>query len=95
MARRARGVDAGRNPLVAVRLWLTAVVTLLVATIRRASRLALAMDARGFDSGTPRTIARPPRMRRSDWLLLAAAAVLGAGAVAVSVAVGSWAFIFG
>jgi energy-coupling factor transport system permease protein len=95
MARRARGVDAGRNPLVAVRLWLTAVVTLLVATIRRASRLALAMDARGFDSGTPRTIARPPRMRRSDWLLLAAAAVLGAGAVAVSVAVGSWAFLFG
>ena len=95
MARRARGVDAGRNPIVAARLGLTAVVTLLVSTIRRAGRLAMAMDARGFDSGTPRTLARPPRMRRTDWLLLLAAGVLGVVAVAVSVAVGSWAFIFG
>jgi energy-coupling factor transport system permease protein len=95
LARRARGVDAGRNPIVAVRLWLTAVVILLVATIRRASRLALAMDARGFDSGPPRTIARPPRMRRGDWLLLLAAALLGAAAISVSVAVGSWTFLFG
>lgn len=95
MARRARGVDAGRNPLVAARLGLTAVVILLVSTIRRAARLAIAMDARGFDSGTPRTLARPPRMRRADWLLLLAAAVLGVVAVAVSVAVGTWAFIFG
>ncbi|RPH36886.1 MAG: energy-coupling factor transporter transmembrane protein EcfT [Chloroflexi bacterium] len=95
MARRARGVDAGRNPLVAARLAFTAVVILLVSTIRRAARLAMAMDARGFDSGTPRTLARPPRMRRTDWLLLLATAVLGVVAVAVSVAVGSWAFIFG
>jgi energy-coupling factor transport system permease protein len=94
LARRARGVEAGRNPIVAVRLWLAAVVTLLVATIRRASRLALAMDARGFDSGTPRTLARPPRMRRTDWLLLLAAAGLGASAIAISVAVGSWTFLF-
>ena len=77
-----------------MRLWLTAVVILLIATIRRASRLALAMDARGFDTGTPRTIARPPRMRTGDWLLLVAAAVLGVVAVAVSMAVGSWAFLF-
>lgn len=95
MARRARGVDAGRNPLVAARLGITAVVILLVSTIRRASRLALAMDARGFDSGIPRTLARPPAMRRADWLLFGAAAVLGALAVAVSVALGSWTFIFG
>ena len=95
MARRARGVDAGRNPLVAARLGLTAVVILLVSTIRRAARLAMAMDARGFDSGTPRTLARPPRMRRSDWILLLAAAALGAAAVTISVAAGSWTFIFG
>jgi energy-coupling factor transport system permease protein len=94
LARRARGVEAGRNPIVAVRLWMTAVVSLLVATIRRASRLALAMDARGFDSGIPRTIARPPRMRRADWLLLLAAAALGAAAVAVSLALGTWTFLF-
>jgi energy-coupling factor transport system permease protein len=94
LARRARGMDAGRNPFVALRLWLTAVVTLLVATIRRASRLALAMDARGFDSGVPRTVARPPRMRRADGLLLLAAVGLAAVAVGVSVAVGSWTFLF-
>jgi energy-coupling factor transport system permease protein len=95
LARRARGVDAGRNPLVAARLALGATLILLVSTIRRASRLALAMDARGFDSGIPRTLARPPRMRRADWLLLAAAAGLGVAAVAISVTVGSWAFVFG
>ncbi len=95
LARRARGVDAGRNPVVAVRLGIQAVVTLLVSTIRRASRLAQAMDARGFDSGVPRTLARPPRMRRADWWLLLASLALGAGAIAVSVAVGSWRFIFG
>jgi energy-coupling factor transport system permease protein len=95
LARRARGVDAGRNPLVGGRLWLTGVLSLLVSTIRRASRLALAMDARGFDSGTPRTLARPPRMRRADWLLLLAASALATGAVAVSVALGTWRFLFG
>jgi energy-coupling factor transport system permease protein len=52
------------------------------------------MDARGFDSGIPRTIARPPRMRRADWLLLLAAAALGAAAVAVSLALGTWTFLF-
>jgi energy-coupling factor transport system permease protein len=95
LARRARGVDPGRNPLVAARLALGATLILLVSTIRRASRLALAMDARGFDSGIPRTLARPPRMRHADWLLLAAAGALGAAAVVISVAVGSWTFIFG
>jgi energy-coupling factor transport system permease protein len=95
LARRARGVDAGRNPLVGARLWLTGVLSLLVSTIRRASRLALAMDARGFDSGTPRTLARPPRMRRADWLLLLAASALATGAVAVSVALETWRFLFG
>ena len=88
LARRARGVDSGRNPLVATRLALGALVILLVSAIRRASRMALAMDARGFASGIPRTLARPPHMRRPDWLLLAAALLLGAGAVAISVALG-------
>lgn len=95
LARRARGVDAGRNPLAAARLAGGALVTLLVSAIRRSTRLALAMDARGFDSHLPRTLARPPRMRGADWLLLTAAATLGAGAVAISVALGSWAFLLG
>jgi hypothetical protein len=40
-------------------------------------------------------MARPPRMRRADWLLLAASGALGVAAVAISVALGRWAFIFG
>lgn len=95
LARRARGVDAGRNPAAAAGLAARALVTLLVSAIRRSTRLALAMDARGFDSRVPRTLARPPRMRGADWLLLAVAATLGAGAVAVSMALGSWTFLLG
>jgi len=95
LARRARGVDAGRNPLVAMRLALGALVILLVSAIRRASRMALAMDARGFASGIPRTLARPPRMRRTDWLLLAAAGALSGAAVGISVALGTHAFLLG
>ena len=95
LARRARGVDAGRNPLAAGRLALGALLTLLVSAIRRSTRMALAMDARGFDSRIPRTLARPPRMRAGDWLLLAASGVLGVAAVAISLALGRWIFIFG
>lgn len=95
LARRARGVDAGRNPLVALRLTFGALIAMLVSTVRRATRLALAMDARGFDSGVPRSLARPPRMRTTDWLLVAASLVLGVVAVAISMALGSWAFLFG
>ena len=58
LARRARGIDAGRNPFAAVRLFSSQVLALLVAAIRRGTRLATAMDARGFDSGLPRSIAR-------------------------------------
>lgn len=54
LARRARGVDAGRNPVAAVRLAGGAAFTLLVGAIRRGSRLATAMDARGFDSTATR-----------------------------------------
>lgn len=95
LARRARGVDAGRNPLVAAQLTASAMMTLLVSAIRRATRLALAMDARGFDAGTRRTLARPPRMRTADWLLLAVSVALGVGAVAISLALGSWTFLLG
>ena len=95
LARRARGVEAGRNAAAVVSLALGAVLALLVSAIRHAGRLAMAMDGRGFDSGIPRTVARPPRMRRSDWALLAAAALLALGAVAISVALGTWTFLFG
>jgi len=66
---------------------------LLVSAIRRGTRLATAMDARGFASGVPRTQARHQRMRRADWSLLVRTAVVLAGGIAVSVIGNYWRWI--
>jgi energy-coupling factor transport system permease protein len=88
LARRARGLDAGRNPLARLRLFVSTAFALLVGALRRGGRLATAMDARGFDAGTPRTFARRQVFGLADWLLLAGATVLGGAAIAVSVVTG-------
>ncbi|KXK63481.1 MULTISPECIES: energy-coupling factor transporter transmembrane component T family protein [Micromonospora] len=90
MARRARGVDAGRNPVARLRLFASTAFALLVGAIRRGTRLAVAMDARGFDAGTPRTVARRQRFTVADGLLVAGAAALAGAALAVSVALGTF-----
>ncbi|SDD74073.1 energy-coupling factor transporter transmembrane component T family protein [Glycomyces harbinensis] len=89
-ARRARGLEAGWNPLRRARLFASTMFTLLVGAIRRAGRLAAAMDARGFDSEIPRTHARTQRMAAGDWALTALAVAVCAGAVAASVAYGTF-----
>ncbi|GAB3229396.1 hypothetical protein GCM10027447_22650 [Glycomyces halotolerans] len=89
-ARRARGMEGGRNPVRRGRLFLSTMFTLLVGAIRRAGRLATAMDARGFDSDVPRTYARAQRMRPADWLVLAGAVAVAAAAVAISLAYGAF-----
>ncbi|NUR69405.1 MAG: energy-coupling factor transporter transmembrane protein EcfT [Hamadaea sp.] len=76
MARRARGIDSGGNPLRLFPLFAGTAFGLLVGAIRRGTRLAQAMDARGFDSGTPRTVARPSPFGLGDWALLFAALLL-------------------
>ena len=73
-----------------MRLFGGTVFTLLVGAVRRGTRLALAMDARGFDSTGPRTVARPQHVRRSDLALVAGALVLLAGSVAASAALGAF-----
>ncbi|MDP9243552.1 MAG: energy-coupling factor transporter transmembrane protein EcfT [Chloroflexota bacterium] len=83
MARRARGVSAGWSPVVAARLAFGKLLALLVGAIRRATRLALAMEARGFGAAPCRTIARPQRMRAADWGLLVAAVALGSAALGI------------
>ncbi|WP_018216593.1 energy-coupling factor transporter transmembrane component T family protein [Salinispora vitiensis] len=90
MARRARGVDAGRNPLARLRLFGSTAFTLLVGAIRRGTRLAVAMDARGFDATTPRSMARRQHFGRADGLLIAGAVLLAGAALTVSVAVGTF-----
>ena len=90
MARRARGVEAGRSPVAAVRLFAGRLLSLLVGVIRRGSRLALAMEARGFGALPCRSVARPQRMRASDWAWIGGALALAALAVGVSLALGTW-----
>ncbi|HET8570809.1 MAG TPA: energy-coupling factor transporter transmembrane component T [Candidatus Limnocylindria bacterium] len=95
LARRARGVDAGGSPAAAVRLFAGMLLALLVAGIRRGTRLAMAMDARGFGARDCRTWSHPQRMSAGDWWLVVGALAIAAGATAASVAIGSWRFLFG
>jgi energy-coupling factor transport system permease protein len=87
-ARRARGLEGGWNPVRRVRLFASTMFALLVGAIRRAGRLASAMDARGFDSEIPRTYAREQRMHQADWVVIVVALLVCAAAVAVSAAYG-------
>jgi energy-coupling factor transport system permease protein len=88
LARRARGVDAGRNPAARLRLFVSTAFALLVGALRRGTRLAVAMDARGFDSGTPRTFARRQHFTAADTALLIGAAALAAAALTTTIACG-------
>lgn len=90
MARRARGVEAGRSPIAVVRLFAGQLLALLVGAIRRGSRMALAMEARGFGALPCRTVARVQRMTVGDWGWIVGAAALGVAAVGLSVALGTW-----
>jgi energy-coupling factor transport system permease protein len=94
LARRTRGVEAGRNPLARARLLAGIGFTLLVGAVRRGSRLATAMDARGFDSGIPRSNARGSTLHLRDALFVLAAVAVCAAAVTLSVLAGHWDPIF-
>ncbi|MBA3586380.1 MAG: energy-coupling factor transporter transmembrane protein EcfT [Chloroflexi bacterium] len=95
MARRARGVEAGRSPIAAIRLFAGRLLSLLVGAIRRGSRMALAMEARGFGASPCRSVARPQRMRSADWGWIMGAVALAAAAIAISLALGTWRSLFG
>ena len=88
LARRTRGVEAGRNPVAAARLFAGMAFTLLVGALRRGSRLATAMDARGFDSGVPRTNARGRCCAARDAVFVVGTVVVCAAAIALSVLTG-------
>ena len=93
-ARRARGLEAGWSPVARIRHGSSQLFAVLVAAIRRGVRLATAMEARGFDAGVRRTVARPQPMRSADWgLVLASLAAVGL-ATWVAVAAGTWSFAF-
>jgi energy-coupling factor transport system permease protein len=90
LAQRTRGVEAGRNPVARVRMLAGIGFILLVSAVRRGSRLATAMDARGFDAGVPRTNARGSTLHLRDAAFVVGAVVACAAAVTLSVTVGAW-----
>ncbi len=83
LARRARGIDDGRGPLALIS-FPARTFGLLVGAIRRATSLALAMDARGFGSRPCRTVARPRPFRRRDVILVAGATLVAVAVAAVA-----------
>ena len=95
LARRARGIDTGRNVVARLKLFVSTAFALLVGAIRRGTRLAVAMDARGFDSGTPRTYARQQPFGRADAALMIGAALVSTAALTTSILIGVFRPIIG
>jgi energy-coupling factor transport system permease protein len=95
MARRARGFDTGFGRadgfgLGAVRRVGGQVFALLVLAIRRATVLAVAMEARGFGVDRRRTWARPSHFRRSDLAIALGGLLIAVLATVAGVVTGSW-----
>lgn len=93
MARRARGVGSRGTPSQRFRAMLGQSFGLLVQAIRRASRLAVTMEARGF-GGSERTWARESTYSLLDaWVLLGGVLLAGAAVLAAQWA-GTWNFVW-
>jgi energy-coupling factor transport system permease protein len=92
MAARARGV-APRGAAGRVRYLFRRVLLLLVSALRRATRLALALDVRGF-AHADRSRSRPSSWTSSDTAWSAAGIVAAAMVVVISSVVGSWQFVW-
>jgi energy-coupling factor transport system permease protein len=89
MARRARGIGSHGSPLQRLRATLGQSFGLLVQAIRRASRLAVTMEARGF-GGAQRSWARESSFGRIDLWVVLGGLLIAAGALAAAVAAGTW-----
>lgn len=93
MARRARGVGSHGSPLQRLRATLGQSFGLLVQAIRRASRLAITMEARGFGTGQ-RTWARESAYSLLDIWVLVGGVLIAAAAVVAAAGMGTWNFIW-
>ena len=89
LARRARGLgDTGR-----LRRFATMAFALLVFAIRRGTKLATAMEARGFGADRPRTWARESRLGVADLVGLAITLAVCALALGLSIWTGTFWFM--
>ena len=85
-AQRARGWTPKRDRLLRrVRAYGPTLVALVVYALRLADNLTLALAARGFQPGRPRSVRRPLRLGRADRVCLVGVAVLTVGLVALEI----------
>jgi len=88
-AQRARGLAFGRGGVVArLRRFVPVIVPVLIGALRRADRMAMALELRGFNSGRPRTTFIRARAGRADVVagfLAAATAIVYVGLWAAGV----------
>ena len=92
LARHARGAGPAGGAVGRLKGFAGQSVALLVQAIRRATRLAVAMEARGFGAAE-RTWARTSTFSGVDAVVLMAGAVVSVAAVAAAVAAGTFNFI--
>lgn len=93
MARRARGVGSNAGFLGRFKASLGQGMALLVQALRRAGRLAVTMEAKGFGAGA-RSWARLSTFSRLDlWVALGAAAII-ALSIGTAIFVGRWNPVF-
>jgi energy-coupling factor transport system permease protein len=76
-AQRARGWTPERaGPVLRLKAYVPTLVALVISALRLTDMLTLALAARGFRPGHPRTTRRPLSLRWPDWVCLAVLAVL-------------------
>jgi energy-coupling factor transport system permease protein len=92
-ARRARGLGDGRGVVGSARVLGGQAFALLVLAIRRGTKLATAMEARGFGTDTARSWARPSPFAPRDVVVAAGALLVAAGSFGAAVAAGTWSFV--
>jgi energy-coupling factor transport system permease protein len=93
LARRARGVGDGGGLRGRARRFGGLAFALLVLSVRRGSKLATAMEARGFGSEEPRTWARPSVFGARDALIVVLGLGIAAAAITAGVLAGTWRFV--
>lgn len=94
MARRARGIGGSSAPLPRMKASVGQAMALLIQAIRRATRLAVTMEAKGFGAGR-RSWARESVFTSRDAWVAAAGATMAAASVGAAVVLGTWNPVFG
>jgi energy-coupling factor transport system permease protein len=87
-AHQVRGATSGRGVLARLRQMLGYAIPLLAISVRRAERVALAMDSRGFGARSDRTYYRTTALTRSDLAFAIGATAALAAIVAIPHALG-------